>query len=64
MLNIIRGVVNIGLGGLCMVLGIVQVQRGIEERNKQKDVDVDLHVTFDDIKSIPKRDFEDLPEKI
>lgn len=64
MLNIIRGVVNIGLGGLCMFLGIIQVQRGIEERNKQKEVDVDLHVTFDDIKSIPKRDFEDLPEKI
>lgn len=58
MLNIIRGVVNIGLGGLCMFLGIVQVQRGIEERNKQKDVDVDLHVTF------PKKDLDDMPEKI
>lgn len=64
MLNIIRGVVNIGLGGLCMYIGFVQVQRGIEEKNKQKDVDVDLHVTFDDIKSIPKKDLEDMPEKI
>lgn len=62
MLNIIRGVVNIGLGGLCMFIGIVQVQRGIEERNKQKDVD--LHVTFDDTKTIPKLGIDDLPEKI